>query len=113
MEKINNKNGIKMFYERANDIDKINILDSNGNYFNDIYFDIYEDDKGAEDIQAILHTLEETTLENMCNFFGARKYSSIEELEKIEEVENLEYKEFNEYLNEFNVNDKTYYTWSW
>ena len=55
MEKINNKNGIEMFWQRANDIDKINILDSNGNYFNDMYFDIYEDDNGAEELDKAEH----------------------------------------------------------
>lgn len=110
MEKINNKNGIEMFWERANDIDKINIFDSNGNYFNDIYYVICEEN---EDLNSILKMLEETTLEEMCNFFGVRKYNSIKELEKMENVEYLEYKEFNEYVNEFNVNGKTFYTWSW
>lgn len=112
MEKINNKNGIEMYWERAGDVDKINILDSNKNYFNDLYFDVYEDDSGEEDIGVILHTLEETTLENMCNFFGARKYNSIEEMADKEDLqtENLEN---NDYTNIFKVNDKTVYTWSW
>lgn len=112
MKKINNKNGIEMFWERANDVDKINIFDSNGNYFNDMYFDIYEDDNGAEDIGAILHTLEETTFENICNFFGARKYKSLEEMAEMENLE-LDGLENNEYTNIFNVNGMTYYTWSW
>ena len=112
MEKVNNKNGIEMYWEKAGDVDKINILDSNKNYFNDLYFDVYEDDNGEEDIGAILHTLEETTLENMCNFFGARKYNSLEEMADKEDLqtENLEN---NDYTNVFNVKDKTFYTWSW
>lgn len=112
MEKINNKNGIEMFWERASDINKIIILDSNGNYFNDMYFDIYEDDNGAEDIGAILHTLEETTLENMCNFFGVREYETLEEMAEMEDLE-LDGLESNDYTNIFNVNGTTFYTWSW
>ena len=112
MERINNKNGIEMYWEKAEDADKINILDSNMNYFNDLYFDIYENDNGEEDIASILHTLEETTLENMCNFFGARKYNSIEEMADKEDLVN-ENLENNDYTNIFKVNDKTFYTWSW
>lgn len=112
MGKINNKNGIEMYWERAEDIDKINILDSNGHYFNDMCFDTYEDDNGQEDIGAILHTLEETTLENMCNFFNASIYETLEELADKENLR-LDGLIDNDYLNVFNVNGQTYYTWSW
>ena len=112
MEKINNKNGIEMFYELDGTDTKVCILDSNGNYFNDMYFEIYEDDNGAEDIGAILHTLEETTLEEMCNFFNANHYGSLNELAEEENLCLAELKN-NEYLNMFNVNGTTFYTWSW
>lgn len=112
MEKINNKNGIKMFYELDGTDAKVCILDSNGKYFNDLYYDSYRNNDSEEDIQAILHTLEETTLENMCNFFGARKYKSLEEMAKMEDLE-LDGLESNDYTNIFNVNGTTFYTWSW
>ena len=112
MKRINNKNGIEMCWEMANDVDKIYIFDSNGNYFNDLSFDIYEDDNGKEDIGAIIKTLEDTTLENMCNFFGAKKYNTLEELAESEEITIKDLKD-NDYLNVFDVNGKTFYTWSW
>ena len=112
MKKINNKNGIEMYWNRARDIDKINILDSNGTYFNDIYFDTDKNDNGEQDIKTILHTLEETTLENMCNFFSTGIYETLEDLADENNLCLNELKD-NEYLNVFNVNGKTYYTWSW
>lgn len=115
MKKVNNKNGLKMYWERANDINKINIFDSNGNYFNDLYFDTYENDNGTEDIGAIIHTLEETTLENMCNFFGATLYESTKELLEREHINDFDENTIqeNEYVNTFKIKDKTFYTWSW
>lgn len=112
MEKINNKNGIEMYYKLDGTETKVNVFDSNGKYFNDIYYDIYDNDNGEEDIQAILHTLEETTLENMCNFFGANYYETLEEMAEMEELE-LDCLERNCFTNIFNVNDKTFYTWNW
>ena len=105
MEKINNKNGITMFWTKANDVNKINILDSNGDYFNDLFFDVYEDDDGAEDIEAIINTLKNTTLEDMCNFFNANYYETLEELKQ-----DIGIDEPNDYINTFIVNGKTYYT---
>nr|DAK86237.1 MAG TPA: hypothetical protein [Caudoviricetes sp.] len=115
MERVNNKNGIEMYWEKASDVNKINILDSNRNYFNDQYFDEYENDNGAEDIGAIVHTLEETTLEEMCNYFNARKYNSLKELIDKEELYDTNETEIlnNDYLNVFNVNGTTFYTYSW
>lgn len=112
MKQINNKNGIEMYYELGEIEAKIIVLDSNGKYFNDLYYDSYRNDNGEEDIGAILHTLEETTLENMCNFFGANCYKTLEEMAEMEELE-LDCLEKNCYTNIFNVNDKTFYTWSW
>lgn len=112
MERINNKNGIEMYYQTCGTDTRLFIYDSNKKYFNDMYYDIYDNDSGEEDIGAILHTLEETTLENMCNFFGARKYDSLKEMADKEDLqtENLEN---NDYTNIFKVNDKKFYTWSW
>lgn len=111
MKRINNKNGIKMFWERANDIDKINIFDSNGNYFNDLYLNVYKDDNGNENIDEVLRMFEDTTLENMCNFFNASRYKSLEDLAGKENLCLAELKD-NEYLNIFNVSGKIFYTWS-
>ena len=89
----NNKNGIKMYYEFATDINKINILDSNGNYFNDLYID---DD---EDVDAIIKMLEETNLEEMANFFGATVYTTKSDLEDIG----------TDYINIFRVKGKVFF----
>ena len=35
--KVNNINGIELYYEIATDVNKLNILDSNKNYFNDLF----------------------------------------------------------------------------
>lgn len=110
MQKINNEHGIEMYWELDGTDTKVLILDSNGNYFNDLYYDIYDNDNGEEDIQAIIHTLEQTTLEELCNFMGARKYKSLEELAEQEELEETQ---DNEYINVFNVNENTFYTFSW
>lgn len=105
MQKINNEHGIEMYWELDGTDTKVLILDSNGNYFNDLYYD-----NGEEDIQAIIHTLEQTTLENMCNFMGARKYNSLKELAEQEELEETQ---DNDYINVFNVKENTFYTYSW
>lgn len=112
MEKINNRNGIEMYYELDGTDAKIIILDSNGKYFNDLYYDSYRNDNGEEDIGAILHTLEETTIEEMCYFFGSTIYTSIATLCENEELTQKEAKD-NDYLNIFNVNGKKHYAWSW
>ena len=112
MQKINNEHGIEMYWELDGTDTKVLILDSNGNYFNDLYYDIYDNDNGEEDIQAIIHTLEQTTLEEMCNFMVARKYNSLEELAEQEELA-IEETQDNEYINVFNVKANTFYTFSW
>ena len=106
MQKINNEHGIEMYWELDGTDTKVLILDSNGNYFNDLCYD-----DSAEDIQAIMHTLEQTTLEAMCNFMGARKYNSLKELAEQEEL-TIEETQNNEYINVFNVNENTFYTFS-
>lgn len=108
MKIINNKNGIKMYWERAKDIDKINIYDSNKKYFNDLYID----NKKDKDITDIIKTLEETTLEDMCDFFDTKLYHSLDAVSFEEDVSFEDLKN-NEYLNEFKVYKTTYYTWSW
>lgn len=108
MERANNKNGIEMYWA-TNGIDrKVDILDSNGNYFEDIYYD------DEIEIDGIVKDLENTTLEEMCKcwFCGIRIYNSLRELAENEEL-TLEETKDNEYLNVFNVNGKTFYTFSW
>lgn len=107
---IKNKNKIKFYYEIDNSTNKINILDSNKNYFNDLYLDFYDI---KQDIKNILDMLKETSLISLCNFFGARKYGTIEKLIKDEELEETKKSVLkNEYLNIFKVGKKFYYTWS-
>lgn len=106
---INNKHGIEMYYEIDSFANKINILDSNGKYFDDLLFDnsVSQD----EDLTDILCMLTSTTLEEMCNFFAMKTiYNSLEELQY--DLQDPEITEYNEYVNIFKVNDKKYYVWS-
>lgn len=106
---INNEHGIEMYYERDTFADKINILDSNGNYFDDLLLDHYTPEE--DDTQAIVDMLSRTTLEEMVNFFACKKlYNSLDELTY--DLQDPEITENNEYVNIFKVNDKKYYVWS-
>jgi hypothetical protein len=106
---INNKYNIKFYYEIDETTNKVNILDSSENYFNDMYYDA--DDK--DDIKAIINMLEKTDLEEMCNFFNANVYASAKELIEKEELNETEESVLdNDYVNRFIVGEKTYYTWS-
>ena len=107
--KINNKHGIEMYYERDTFVDKLNILDSNGKYFDDLLLDPYTPEE--DDIQAIVDTLTSTTLAELVNFFACKKlYNSLEELQY--DLQDPEITEDNDYVNVFKVNDKKYYVWS-
>ena len=106
MNKVKNKHGIKMYWEFAIDINKINILDSKKNYFNDLYYET----NTLEELKDIIDILENTTLESMCEFFNAKLYNTLEELRKGEENDSIQLN--NEYLNIFNIENKKYYTWS-
>lgn len=111
MKEIKNKNGIKMSYYIDNDVNKVVILDSNGNYFEDMYYDTYDNDNGREDIMAIVNVLEQTTLDEMCSFYGFKIYKSLQDLAEKEDLTLKEIKD-NEYVNEFIVNGTKYYTWA-
>lgn len=107
---IKNKNKIKFYYQIDNSTNKINILDSNKNYFNDLYLDYHD---VIQDIKNIVNMLKKTSLTSLCNFFNVRKYGTLEKLikdEKLEETKKSVLK--NEYLNIFKVGRKIYYTWS-
>lgn len=109
MYKINNEHGIEMYYEIDTFVDKLNILDSNGNYFDDLLLDLYTPEE--DDTQAIVDILTHTTLTELCNFFACKKlYNSLEELQY--DLQAPEITEDNEYVNIFKVNDKKYYVWS-
>ena len=109
MNKINNEHGIEMYYERDTFVDKLNILDSNGKYFDDLLLDPYTPEE--DDIQAIVDTLTSTTLAELVNFFACKKlYNSLEELQY--DLQDPEITEDNDYVNVFKVNDKKYYVWS-
>lgn len=104
MEKVNNKNGIEFYYELTDE--KVNILDTTGKFFEDLYLDWDESD--ANDIIKIL---EETTLEEMADFFCS--YTLYNDLDKLCKEENLTLEECgkdNECLNTWKVNEKTFYT---
>lgn len=104
---VDNKHGIEFYYEFSTEVEKMYILDSNGNYFDDLMVDL--DDK--EDKQSCVEMLENTTLEEMVNFFACKKlYNSLEELQY--DQQDNEITEDNEYVNIFKVNDKKYYVWS-
>ena len=107
--KINNEHGIEMYYERDTFVDKLNILDSNGKYFDDLLLDPYTPEE--DDIQAIVDTLTHTKLAELVNFFVCKTiYNSLEELQY--DLQDPEITEDNEYVNIFKVNDKKYYVWN-
>ena len=107
--KINNEHGIEMYYERDTFVDKLNILDSNGKYFDDLLLDPYTPEE--DDIQAIVDALTSTTLAELVIFFACKKlYNSLEELQY--DLQDPEITEDNDYVNIFKVNDKKYYVWS-
>lgn len=107
MTKINNKHGIEFYYEFSTEEEKMYVLDTNGKYFDDLLVDLND----KEDKQALINMLENTTLQEMINFFAMKTiYNSLEELQ--EDLEDNEITENNEYLNIFKVNDKKYYVWS-
>lgn len=109
MNKINNEHGIEMYYERDTFVDKLNILDSNGNYFDDLLLDLYTPEE--DDIQAIVETLTHTTLAELVNFFACKKlYNSLEELRY--DLQDPEITAVNDHINIFKVNNKIYYVWS-
>lgn len=108
MHKVNNKYGIKFYWEFANDTNKINILDSDGKYFNDFH---YNADYPALDIERIICTLEDTNIRDLNNIFT--NYPLFETLDELkEELDDYEITEDNEYLNIFKTKNKKYYTWS-
>ena len=109
MYKIDNEHGIEMYNEMDTFVDKLNILDSNGTYFDDLLLDHYT--PLEDDIQAIVDMLSRTTLAELVNFFACKKlYNSLEELQH--DLLDFEITENNEYVNIFKVNDKKYYVWS-
>lgn len=109
MNKINNEHGIEMYYEIDTFVDKLNILDSNGKYFDDLLLDLYTPEE--DDTQAIVDTLTHTTLEEMVNFFACKKlYNSLDELTY--DLQDPEITEDNDCVNIFKVKDKKYYVWS-
>ena len=112
MKRVKNKNGIVMYWELAKDTNKVNILDSRKTYFNDLY---YECEDSEQDIKDIVEMLENTDLQNMCNFFNVRRYDTTEELIHYEDLYDCDENTVidNDYLNVFIVNNSVQYTWSW
>ena len=102
MNKINNEHGIEMYYEIAEN--RINILDSNGKYYDYIGYDYLENNN--------VPMLEKITIHSLCYsmMFNHNLYNSLEELQY--DLQDPEITEDNEYVNVFKVNDKKYYVWS-
>lgn len=96
VKRVNNTNGIKLFYEIELDNNRVCILDSNKNYFDDLTLD-YEDTQ--KDIEFIQKVLEQTTLEEMCNFFGTHKIITKEQTKNYGSG----------YINTFKQNNDTLY----
>lgn len=105
MNKIDNVYGIEMYYEIVPD--RVNILDSNGKYYDYVnYIDI-------EDVEEwILFKLERITIQALCYSmeFNHKLYNSLDELTY--DLQDPEITEDNDYVNIFKVNDKKYYIWS-
>ena len=108
MEKVNNENGIEMYWELSIDSNKVLILDSNKKYFNDLYFD---EDENDEDLKCVINMLERTTLQEMCYFFGATLYEDKKEL--LNTLVDCNINDEDDYINTFKVNNKLFYTDSW
>lgn len=111
MERVNNKNGIEMFWELNEDEKTVEILDSKRKFYKDIYYDHINEDN-ENDAQTIIHTLEQTTLQDMADYFDTKIYKSLNDLMANEEVA-MEDLIDNEYINTFYVNENTFYVWSW
>ena len=112
MKRVKNKTGIVMYWELAKDTNKVNILDSRKNYFNDLY---YECEDSEQDIKDIVEMLENTDLQNMCDFFWVSRYDTVEELIHYEDLYDYDENTVidNDYVNVFIVNNSVQYTWGW
>lgn len=108
MKKINNRNGIDFYWGLSIDANRVIIYDSNKKYFDDLY---YETDDNDEDLNSIISTLEETTLQEMCAFFNATLYEEKKEL--LKELSDYNINDEDDYINKFIVNDKEFYTDAW
>lgn len=109
MRKINNENGIKMFYEIWNEPMRVAIYDSDEKYFNDLLIEISHAEQDAKDI---IKMLEQTDLQEMVDFFNARIYETLEELAQDNYLE-IDEINSNEYINRFEINGKSKYIWNY
>lgn len=108
MRKINNENGIKMFYEIWNEPMRVAIYDSDKKYFNDLLIEI---SYAEQDTKDIIKMLEQTNLQEMIDFFNAKTYATLNELARDNYLGSEETKD-NDYINRFEINGKSKYTWS-
>lgn len=110
--KVNNKCGIEFYYEieqqgkEQSADDRLIILDSNKQYFND--FLLQEDDREQE-IKAIVDILEATTLEEMCYYYDYQIFDNLEKLSQYAYGKILSQDELFDtgYVNIFRANGKT------
>ena len=113
--KVNNKNGIDFYYEieqfgkEQSYDDRLIILDSKKQYFND--FLLQEDDR-EEEIKGIVKTLEETDLKEMCYVYDYQIFDSLTKLSQYAYGKILTRDEIFDagYTNVFRVNGKTLFT---
>ncbi len=106
MIKVDNKHNVELYCEIEEDIRRVVIYDSTKKFMNDLYFD---DD---EESQSIIEDLENTTLEDLCNFMWFDMYDSIEELAGVfnnQDIQCVEDIIDHEYVNIFYVNGKPKY----
>ena len=112
--KIDNKNGIDFYYyikqheSEENADDRLFILDSNKQYFND--FLLKEDNRDVE-IKSILDVLEKTTLKEMCYIYDYQLFNNFNKLSKFAYGEILTREEIFDtgYVNTFYVNGQLFY----
>lgn len=110
--KVNNRCGIDFYYEieqqgkEQSFDDRLVILDSKKQYFND--FILQEDDR-EEEIKGIVNVLESTTLEEMCYNYGYHIFESLTKLSQYAYGKILTKDEIFDagYTNVFYVNGKT------
>lgn len=113
--KVNNKNGIDFYYEieqfgkEQSCDDRLVILDSKKQYFND--FLLQEDDR-EEEIKGIVKTLEETDLKEMCYVYDYQIFDSLTKLSQYAYGEILTRDEIFDagYTNVFKVNGEYFFT---
>lgn len=103
MRKVNNKNGVELYYDVDLTYPKFIIYDSRKCYFNDL---ILRTARTREDIDECIKMLEDTDLVSMGEFFGFEHYTDVAKLMEQEQIDNPDN---NDYINIFYVNKQKEY----